>query len=371
MIVGPVELTGIAHGGAAIGRFEGRVLFVRGAIPGETAMVRVSDASKAAWWRGEVAELMVASEHRVVPPCPIAGRCGGCDFQHVSVEHQRELKRQVVAEQLQRLAAIDWHGHVEAVDSDALGWRTRMRYHRDAGGLGLRGHRSHAVVPLPAGGCAIAHPAGRGLGVGGDETELRIVVADSGVAINGAPSVVRQRVHHRWFEVAADGFWQVHPRAAEVLVDAVLAGADVHAGDQVLDLYCGAGLFSAFLADRGAGVVGVEGDRRAVSYARRNAVGEFVVGDVATVLRGRPGTTDVVVLDPPRAGAGREVVAAVVRREPRAVVYVACDPAALARDLATFAAAGYVATDIRAFDLFPMTHHVECVATLKRSDRAD
>jgi tRNA/tmRNA/rRNA uracil-C5-methylase (TrmA/RlmC/RlmD family) len=173
--------------------------------------------------------------------------------------------------------------------------------------------------------------------------------------------------------VSGAGFWQVHPGAAQVLVDAVLDAADPQPGEHALDLYCGVGLFAAGLASRVGSegtVLGVEGEGRAVADARRNLHDlpwvRLEHAPVASVLTGgdRPARADVVVLDPPRTGAGREVVEAVAALRPRVVVYVACDPAALARDVATAAEAGYRLAGLRAFDLFPMTHHVECVATL-------
>lgn len=359
-----IELTGIAHGGAAVGRLDGRVVFVRGGIPGELVEVRLTDQRKKSFWRGEVVAVQRASSQRVSPPCPVAGVCGGCDFQHVSLEGQRELKRQVVADQLSRLAGIGWQGEVQPIAEDGLGWRTRMRYHRGmAGDLGLRAARSSDVIPLPAQGCLLAHPAGRTMTGEGDE--VTVTVADSGVAVNGVPAVVTQRVRDQVFQVAADGFWQVHPRAAEVLVGAVLDGLEVRPGDDALDLYCGAGLFAAFLCAAGANVVGIEGNRAAVGFARRNvADATFHAGDVAAQLERLRPRADVVVLDPPRAGAGRAVVTLIASLRPRRIAYVACDPASLARDLAIFAELGYDTTGISAYDQYPMTHHVECVALL-------
>jgi tRNA/tmRNA/rRNA uracil-C5-methylase (TrmA/RlmC/RlmD family) len=173
--------------------------------------------------------------------------------------------------------------------------------------------------------------------------------------------------------VSGAGFWQVHPGAAAALLDAVLDAAGPRAGEHALDLYCGVGLFAAGLASRvgsGGSVLGVEGEGRAVADARRNLHDlpwvrlEHAPVEAALTGPGRPRRADVAVLDPPRTGAGREVVEAVLALQPRVVVYVACDPAALARDVALAAGAGYRLDGLRAFDLFPMTHHVECVARL-------
>ena len=174
------------------------------------------------------------------------------------------------------------------------------------------------------------------------------------------------------FSVASDGFWQVHPEAPRVLVGTVLDLLDPQPGERALDLYAGVGLFARFVGEAtGARVVAVEADRTACQHARANlaALKPAVVecGPTDRVLRsGLDEPFDLVVLDPPREGAKRVVVEQVVDRRPRAVAYVACDPAALGRDVAIFAEHGYELTAVRAFDLFPMTHHVECVALLER-----
>jgi tRNA/tmRNA/rRNA uracil-C5-methylase (TrmA/RlmC/RlmD family) len=343
-----VEVGPVAHGGHCVARAEGRVVFVRHALPGETVEVVVTEGGDDdRFWRADAVTVLDASPDRVPAPCPYAGpdACGGCDFQHVALPAQRELKASVVREQLSRLAGLDVGVTVEAVpgDDDGLRWRTRQRYVAlSDGGLGMRKHRSHDVVPV-------------------EECLLE------------APERPDRRVHDRAFSVPAGGFWQVHPGAPTVLVDTVLAFLDPAAGESVLDLYAGVGLFAAFLADavgEGARVVAVEGDREACRHAQRN-LGRSV--EVATGAVDRVLATaydepfDLVVLDPPREGAKRAVVEQVVDRAPRAVAYVACDPAALARDVAIFAEHGYALRELRAFDLFPMTHHVECIALLERT----
>ena len=370
----------VAHGGHWVARVDGRVLFVRHALASEVVDVVVTALAKRHAFADAVA-VVEPSPHRVLAPCAIAAVCGGCDFQHVAVAHQRDLKAQVVAEQLSRLAGITWTGVVEALDPDDLGWRTRMRYHRSGAGWGLRAKASHDVVPLPEAGCLIADPA---LRVPEPvervpEPAERVPEHVEGPTLVGATTaegpvgveprddlVVTEHAAGRDWQVRADGFWQVHPQAADTLVDAVLAGLEPRAGERALDLYCGVGLFSGALVDAGVTVTGVEGGMAAVGLARRNVPGaRFHAGSVDRVLGRLRGGVDLVVLDPPRVGAGRRVVEDVCARRPRTIAYVACDPAALARDLATASGAGYVVESIRAFDLFPMTHHVECVAILR------
>ncbi len=365
MTIGPVEagpllVDQIAHGGHCVARSEGRVIFVRHALPGERVRVRITDTRHDRFWRGDAVEIIEPSPDRVAPRCPISGPggCGGCDFQHVSLDAQRGLKQAVVAEQLQRLAGIAWTGEVEPVSTpetaDGLGWRTRMRYQvDDAGRLALRAHRSHALLPVPDGGCPIAAPAaaavadeswepGAELQVAQSAEDLAVVV---GRAVVRGPETLTEHAAGRDFAVAADGFWQVHPAAADVLVAAVLDGLRPEPGERVFDLYCGVGLFSAGLADAGCRVWGVESDGVAVAHARRNVpVARFTRGRVEQALRRLPKRTDLIVLDPPRTGAGRTVMAQIADRRPRAIAYVACDPAALARDLA-YAARGRLRAD--------------------------
>ena len=346
-----VEVGPVAHGGFWIARHDGRVIFVRHALTGERVIVEVTEGSDGdKFWRADAVEILESASERVAAPCGYAGPggCGGCDFQHVSVSAQRDLKTQVITEQFRRLASMDVDVSVAQVagDNDGLRWRTRQAW--VGPGRGMRKHRSHDVIEVAD--CLIAREDAREPGEG----SVTETVEAAGI--------------ERSFQVAADGFWQVHPGAPTVLVEAVLTALDPQPGETVLDLYSGVGLFSSFLAERGAAVTAVEGDRDASEYGAGNVLkARSVASDVATWLALNPGESDLVVLDPPRSGAGRKVVTAVADRTPRAIAYVACDPAALARDVATFAELGYRMTDLKAFDLFPMTNHVECVALLEKT----
>lgn len=399
-IVGPVTVGSVAHGGHCVARIEdpeagpgGRVVFVRHALPGERVRIRLTDTSQARFWRGDAVEILAPSADRRTPPCPVfhPGGCGGCDFQHATEAAQRTLKTQVVREQLGRLGGFDWAGVVEEV-LPVWGWRTRMRYHLTPQGLGLRAHRSHEVIPLPAEGCVIAAPAGPGGGpppgreaesssassdprTGSKEhrarprahEELLVVTTADGVHTGppGSREVIAEYAAGRSHRLGLSGFWQVHPRAADVLVEAVLDGLAPEAGERAFDLYCGVGLFAGALAGRGVQVWGVESAPGAVKHARHNVPeAKFSIGRVEQTLRTLPQFTDLVVLDPPRAGAGRGVLGQVSARRPRAIAYVACDPAALGRDVGYATELGWRVIGVRAFDLFPQTHHVECVAIL-------
>jgi tRNA/tmRNA/rRNA uracil-C5-methylase (TrmA/RlmC/RlmD family) len=356
-----VEIGPVAHGGHFVARHEGRVIFVRHALSGEQVTVEITEDS-GRFLRGDAVHVEEPSPHRVQAPCPLAhpGGCGGCDFQHVDLADQRRLKASVVSEQLSRLAGLEREVVVEPVpgDEDGLFWRTRMQYvHLPGGDRGLRKHRSHEVVLVER--CLIAHPEAR-------EPDR------SGAVVEQVDTDMGSHA----FTVAGDGFWQVHPGAPRVLVETVMQMLSPAEGERALDLYAGVGLFSNFLAEAvgpTGSVTAIESDGQAADLAKQNLEGRpqvSVVRDRVDRALNRLGKAndreplDLVVLDPPRAGAKRQVVRSILDRAPRAVAYVACDPAALARDVSYFAEGGYRLADLRAFDLFPMTHHVECVALL-------
>jgi tRNA/tmRNA/rRNA uracil-C5-methylase (TrmA/RlmC/RlmD family) len=388
-----VDVGSVAHGGHCVARHEGRVVFVRHALPGERVVARVTEGSAdSRYLRADAVEVLEAAPGRVTPPCPYAGpgRCGGCDWQHADLATQRQLKTEVLREAFERFTGIDVDVGVEPVvgDRDGLDWRTRVRFAVDADGhAGLHRHRSHEIVPIDR--CLIAHPLIESAEVlaadwsGYDAVEVaasvatgtRVVVpwrAGRGEGLGGSDAYLSEHAAGRGFHVRADGFWQVHPGAAGTLVSAVLDALQPQRGDRALDLYSGVGLFAAALAERvapGGRVTAVESDGVAVGCAHQNLAdlphARSIRGDVATVLRrGLTGRTDLVVLDPPRDGAGREVMAAISRRRPRVIAYVACDPVALARDVAYARDVGYRLAGLRAFDLFPMTAHLEAVAQL-------
>lgn len=370
-----MELDRVAHGGYVVGRADGKVVFTTGGLPGEVVSVEVTEHGSR-FDRGRVVDVLQPAPGRISESWPVPAAYTGCDWFYADQETQLGLKTAVVAEQLKRLAHLDWDGAVEAVPGGLTNWRTRMRYAIDERGrVGLRAQRSHEVVPLPAEGSAlaVAHPMDPVIEVGRPGDEVIVAMSDDGLTCIGprraiGPDPVRQRVGGRTFEVSASGFWQVHTHAAETLTHVVVDALSPEPGERALDLYCGVGLFAGALAAADCEVMGLEFDRRAVETARRNVRGgQFYATDLSRTVRDIPYEAELVVLDPPRKGAGAKVVRAVAEAGPRAVAYVACDPAALARDLATFAAEGYVPEWIRSFDLFPMTHHMECVALLTRA----
>jgi tRNA/tmRNA/rRNA uracil-C5-methylase (TrmA/RlmC/RlmD family) len=429
-----VAVEDVAQGGWCVARPDGLpVMFVRHALPGESVIARVTEVTSR-FARADAVRVLRPSPDRVEPPCPNAhpGGCGGCDWQHASLSAQRALKASVITQQLRRLAGIDREVTVEALPGDGdseipatggtpgLGWRTRVQFAVDKAGVaGLRGHRSHEVIDI--GDCPIAHQAIRELDVTGDNwsgaaavevavggaetTEnfaLTVVEDDSSqrrpgggkaghgkdgrrggrvrpprqrrTLVEGRPFLAEQAAGRIW-QVSADGFWQVHPAAADALVRAVTEALAPAPGDTVLDLYCGAGLFAGAIAPlvgADGAVTGIEFDSAAVKNARQNLgdcpwVG-FRQSDVARALN-EPDlpSARLVIADPPRAGLAKEVIG-YLTGDSRAerFAYVSCDPATLARDLGLLTAGGWRLAGLRAFDAFPMTHHVECVAALTR-----
>jgi tRNA/tmRNA/rRNA uracil-C5-methylase (TrmA/RlmC/RlmD family) len=315
-----------------------------------------------------------AAPGRVQPPCAWAraGGCGGCDFQHADPAVTRELKAAVLAEQLRRLAGIERAVEVEELPGGALGWRHRVRLAVDElGRPGLRAHRSHDVLPIadcPIAPAGVLPPVLEHRFTPGAEVEV-VVDADGAVHVGDGPAV--QRAAGREWLLSPGVFWQVHPALADALAAVVAEWAAAPAGGTAWDLYGGVGLFASVLA----GQVGPDGEVVVVeSAARAVADGRAALADlpqvgwrtgrVEHVLPGLTGRPDVVVADPPRRGLGRELVDALCAREPERVVHVACDPAALARDVALFEERGYRLAELRAFDAFPMTHHFESVALL-------
>lgn len=384
-----LELDKPANDGSCVGRSDGRVVFCRHGLPGETVRAAVVDGGPdSRFWRAEaLAVVGRPAAERVPSPCPWSGpgQCGGCSWLHAHPDAQLEFKAQVLAETLERIGGVRWPVTVRTLGRSS-GWRTRLSLHvDDAGRAGFHAWHSHEVVPVAD--CLQADPrmdlrglleqswpAGATVWVSVSEAG-RAVTVDS--AMGGSHRGTREHVHivdGREFRTAADGFWQSHVDAASVLTAQVRDLVPRDAGSRIVDLYAGVGLFGLALLDshEPSSVELVEGDRSAAEFAVRNSGGDSRVDviprDVRRWVRG-PRTADVVVLDPPRAGAGKQVVSAIARTGAHTVVYVSCDAATLARDLRWFVARGYQPDHIVGFDLFPGTAHVETVVRLRASSQ--
>lgn len=397
-----LEVTNVAHQGVGVARLDGRVVFVSDAIPGERVVARLTEVSRKKFWRAVTVRVVEASPHRrehvwleaSVDRAPEL-RAGGADFGHIELGHQRELKRRVLVDSLQRFASVSSDVSVEPV-CDGAGWRTRVRLHVGADGVpGPFAARSHSVVPVASLPLAVPQLHGvaplRSLFDPGSVVDVVAPSAGDPVVLVTAPPrdvqrdrsveapVIAERVGAREFRLDATGFWQVHFRAAETLSAAVASMIDRDRFDPAadnLDLYGGVGLLAAALADVGGmatRVTSVESSARATLHAVDNLAdiegADAVTDRVDRFLRRRvagdaSAVGATVVLDPPRAGAGREVVDSIARLGPAQVVYVACDPVAFARDVGFFGERGWSLVSLRAFDLFPHTHHVEAIGLL-------
>ncbi|MCP2031648.1 tRNA/tmRNA/rRNA uracil-C5-methylase (TrmA/RlmC/RlmD family) [Okibacterium sp. HSC-33S16] len=410
-----LEITNVAHGGVFVARLEGRVVFVADTVPGERVRARITESSKKSFWRAETVEVLDASPHRQshvwasssidVDP---SDRAGGAEFGHIELGHQRELKRQVLADALQRFAGVESDVQVESAPGDdereGLAWRTRVSLHVDADGVvGPYAARSHRVIPvgdLPLATDAVASAAPLDqLFRGAESVDIvapsstdgaRIVVREpvkkgTSVAHRRDQTIV-ERVGDREFQLDEGGFWQVHRSAAQLLTEVVQSTVDEALFDPRaanLDLYGGVGLLAAAIGDKFGSttrITSVESSSRATDHASENLsdwIGaQSVTARVDAYLRSLVANSSAadrsrleaatVVLDPPRSGAGKEVVSSLAELRPAQLVYVACDPVALARDIGLFAPLGYSLASLRAFDLFPHTHHLESVALLTR-----
>ena len=397
----PTELTLTAgppaNGGSCVARHEGRVVFVRYALPGETVKVRVvGDHGK--YWHADVVEVIEPSPDRIDSLCPIAGvdGAGCCDMAFAEPDATRRLKGAVVANQLARLGGYQWRDEDTAAaeevgDVGATGWRTRVRL--DTSGEGRAGfHRYHSSELVTELNCGQL-PAGMLDGLNGwvwpPGAQLHVAVDDDGDrhVVQSGPRIGRktttqvvdgnyeavQRVGERTWRVPVTAFWQAHRDAARVYSELVSGWAQLDTGMTAWDLYGGAGVFAAVLAqavgERGR-VVTVDTSRGA-SRSARAALADFgwvsvVTDSVRRALGMQSERADVAVLDPPRSGAGREVIDLLAAAEVPRVVHIGCEAASFARDVGLYLGHGYTVEDLRVFDSFPLTHHVECVAVLTR-----
>ncbi|EOM78198.1 class I SAM-dependent RNA methyltransferase [Rhodococcus rhodnii] len=409
-------LGGPGHGGFVVGRHEGRVVFVRHGLPGERVRVRVHEDRGGSFCRAEVTEILDASPDRIDPLCPISGPGGAgcCDFSYATPELQRSMKSRVVSDLLSRIARDDREIGVEEMPGGlgTTGWRRRVRLGVDEQGrAGHRRYRSNEIVAdlrcpqmLASAYEGIGERQwrpGAEIAIALDSDDARHVVEiapprlsrtarfdrgrrgaaarraaesrprDERVVLGSGEAV--ERVGSREWTLAPTGFWQAHRTAPQTYSQLVAEWAAPTPGDIVWDLYGGVGVFAAAVAPQ-VGEVGRVDSVESSPEAHR--LGVLALADLAQI-RLHPGRVEgafaaltpeptAVILDPPRSGAGKAVVAAVADAAPERIVHIGCDPASFARDLALYTEHGYRAEHIRAFDAFPLTHHVECVALLVR-----
>jgi len=382
-----VKIEKVAHGGVFVARHEGRVFFVTGAIDGEVVDVEVTEDS-GKFLRATVTNVVEASEHRKTHFWKAAREgAGGAEFGHITLEHQRELKSQVLAEALQRMAGLEFDTKVEPCPGETHGLRYRTRVQLnvdDTGTAGPMRPRSNEAVFTPNLPLAVAEIEELGIQLKNWNGVKKISIASSSTGdlqwmvdgkLNGSERLI-ERAAGRTFRLTSGAFWQVHKEAANVLTKSVFEAAELlefDATKPALDLYAGAGLFSATMAAKysSTNFTAVENSKQAVTDGTKSAIDlsnlKFEKSDVLQYLRiasAKPGSFDTVVLDPPRSGAAGKVIDQLVKLRPRNIIYVACDPVALARDLGSLTKAGYQLRGLKSIDIFPHTHHFEVVAAL-------
>ena len=381
-----------ANGGSCVARHDGRVVFVRHALPGELVRVRVT-ADRGSYWHAETIEVIEPSDDRIASLCPIAGvdGAGCCDLAFVDPAAGRALKAEVVSNQLARLGNYQWSDAVAPVSTAGpTGWRTRIRL--DVGADGRAGfHRYHSdelVVDLNCGQLPaemidgltdVAWPPGAHLHVVIDDDGQRHVARtmrhgrrNATDVVEGSYQGVQRAGRHSW-QVPVTAFWQAHRDAARAYSELVGDWARPEPGMTAWDLYGGAGVFAAVLGDavgESGQVVSVDSSRAATRAARATLADlpqvSVITDSVRRALTAQRSGADVAVLDPPRGGAGREVIDLLAAAEVPRIVHIGCEAASFARDVGLYQRHGYAVDKISVFDSFPLTHHIECVALLNR-----
>lgn len=387
-----LEIEKVAHGGIFVARHEGRVVFVSHTAPGEKVKAKVYEDKGGSFCRAETLEVLSPSKNRVSHIWKEADRlgAGGAEFGHLALDYQRSLKTDVLEESLSRMAGISQRVQVLQVPGDettnGLGYRSRVQLHVSAEGVaGPYQERTHNVVPVKSLPLAVTEINELGIHLKNWQDVKRIEIATASTGgvqwfidkkLKGDKKLTERAVG-RSFRISSGGFWQVHRGAAELLATEVIElseGLDPEANN--LDLYGGVGLFSGALTTKYGkklNITTVESSKVATSDASANLVDlakhKAVAAPVEGFLRlqikqGLQLAGATVILDPPRAGAGKTVVDQLVFLEPKKILYVACDPVSLARDLKAFMGSGYRLEQIRSYDLFPHTHHFETIASL-------
>lgn len=361
----PLTLEAMTPGGDALGRHAGMVIFVPYGIPGERVEVELTER-KARYARGRSVARHGDAPSRVTPPCPHFGICGGCDWQHIDYAAQLDFKTAAVREQFARIGKFPDAPVAPCIPSpQPYGYRNHARLVVGRNGLGYRAARSHAVVTVAE--CPILEPAVAAqlqsppAATPGDEVELRSW--DQEVAAGAVT-----------YQVSAGAFFQANTAVAALLVDEVLRLLDLRGGEQVLDLYCGVGLFTVPVGQRCGAIWGIEENPVAVADALENVaraevaatIVEATVGEALQLDEVQGQAWDAVIADPPRTGLEADVAARLCQLAAPRLVYVSCEPATLARDARLLCDGGYRLGSVQPFDLFPQTHHVECVAIFTR-----
>ena len=364
--VEPVELV---PGGAALARVEGLPVFIHGLYPGDVAVVRITEAKKG-FARADPVRLIELSRDRRKAPCPIAAECGGCDWTELALDRQLEAKRGILIDSLRRIGKID-PGSLPpiTIHPSPLNYRIRSRLHREGESAGFYAMRSRRVVPLTAAcevvGVATAHDVATGALLPADNEELWEI--DGRVIVGNAEVIIRAG-SYSW-TVSTSSFFQVNRHLLPAIVDLIERhAARTTRRDLAVDLYAGAGFVTLPLAGHFAEVIAVESAPESTKYARINAADNVRViqQDVDDFLQRMP-EADLIFLDPPRAGAGLQLIEAVGRHARERICYLSCDPVTFSRDAKRLIASGWRLASLDLLDLFPNTHHVETFSSFERA----
>jgi 23S rRNA (uracil1939-C5)-methyltransferase len=365
-------------GGEGLARHDGRVVFVPGVLPGEEVTVEITEAKKD-FARARVIEIQTASPDRVTPACPVAGSCGGCDWLHIDPAAQARHKIELVRDSLRRLGGFD-RPDLEIVTGSPFGYRNRIQAHTDgSGAFGFLERGGHGFVPVKS--CPVAHASLQPLLAGGTlSRQTDRLLAFGFNDESGNPHFAREdknpsaeinvTILDKKIRFPLKGFFQSNIEMMEKLIPYALEGLS---GKVALDLYAGVGVFGAFLKDHFERVVCIEFNRGALRYAKHNVPGddnEFLMEAVEHVveLRGNPlaqERADAAVIDPPREGLDKAVRAWLRDQPVTNLVYVSCNPVTLARDLKELLSGPYELSDLKVFDFYPQTSHIEAVAKLR------
>lgn len=379
-----LDIGTIANGGHFIARHNDQIIFVRHSITGEKANVKITAVnSKFAF--GDAVEILKKSKDRVNAPCKYAHPegCGGCDFQHIDLKTQLNFKKIVIQDQFKRIAKIDINPDLISADSNnGLNWRSRLNLGiSENKKLGLRSHKSNKIIEIDE--CLIALKEINNLDVFNKHwenndnikiscsSENDITISHLGEKISGSDKL-KEVVEDNKFNISPQSFWQSHKSAPGIILEQVLKFANIKKGERVCDLYGGVGLFtlpiSKIIGENGE-VHLIETNKACIDDANEmfaDLKNIFIHHGTVEQKLGSIKKIDTIILDPPRNGISKQVINQMIEKKPHTIVYVSCNPSTLARDTKILLNNKYELTNVVGLDLFPMTHHVECVTSFTK-----
>ena len=383
-----VQLDDIAFEGGALAHDGPRIVFAEYGIPGETVSVELL-RSRAGVAMGRVVEVLKSSPDRVDAPCPYFGACGGCQWQHITYPRQLTFKEHIVREQLRRIGRFINPPVSPAVAAEnPWGYRNHLRFtakrRGDVGFVQRGSHRflrvdhcliadDHVNDALPGlqGKCGGMHQLTFRVGVNTDEVLVHPDLKAIEPSIESGQRFYHEEILGRRFRISGASFFQTNTAQTERLVGLVRDGLDLGENETLVDAYAGVGTFAVILAPLVHRVVAIEESAAAVDDAMVNIAGmpniQYYKGKVEELLPQISEPADVLILDPPRQGCDAKALEAVIQMAPNRIAYVSCDPSTLARDLRILVDGGFELREVTPVDMFPQTHHIECVATLRRS----